>query len=327
MLQKFFKFLLPFLIPIMTFPTSAQDIRITLQLPLEHHLGANLKHWKHCVTQQTSDFDIQIFASAKLFKDDEVPLAVGSGAIEMGTASLTRFASFVPAVDAIYIPFLFDDPEKLKQASAPGSEIRTLLDKAILQATGARILWWQAFGRTVYLSKDKPLLLPDDIRGLRIRTFGNVAGWSIEKFGGFPILISGSKQYSAYLKGAVDGAITGITTVKVRNLHQVMRYMTLTYDSAIEFVTTINQKFFQSLPLQAQTILVKCAQKVEKILRDTIYSKETAALEALKTKMTVIDLNPAQRAYWQNKTESLINRFIMQGGDYAAKVIEAASKL
>ena len=81
----------------------AETIRVTLQLAETHPLGQNLTAWKTCVEGKTSDLDIQIFPSAQLYKDNQVPEAVGSGAIEMGTASLTRFAGTVPAVDAVYV--------------------------------------------------------------------------------------------------------------------------------------------------------------------------------------------------------------------------------
>ena len=162
---------------------SAETIRITLQLPEAHPLGVNLNAWKSCVEGKTNDLEIQIFPSAQLYKDKQVPEAVGSGAIEMGTASLTRFAGSVPAVDAIYVPFLLDSEAKVKRATAPGSEVRQILDRAVLKETNARVLWWQAYGRTVYLSKD-PIRVPADIKDKKVRTFGKLLGWTVEALGG-----------------------------------------------------------------------------------------------------------------------------------------------
>ena len=110
---------------------SADIIRVTLQLPETHPLGQNLTAWKTCV-EEKSDISVQIFPSAQLYKDNQVPEAVGSGAIEMGTASLTRFAGQVPAVDAVYVPFLLDSEKKVRKATAPGSEMRRILDDAVL---------------------------------------------------------------------------------------------------------------------------------------------------------------------------------------------------
>ncbi|MDJ0683859.1 MAG: TRAP transporter substrate-binding protein DctP [Alphaproteobacteria bacterium] len=302
---------------------SAETIRITLQLPETHPLGVNLNAWKQCVESADSDLQVQIFPSAQLYTDKQVPEAVGSGAIEMGTASLTRFAGSVPAVDAVYVPFLFDSEEKVKKATAPGSAVRAVLDKAVLEETGARILWWQAFGRTIYVSK-KPIRVPADIQDKKVRTFGKLLGWTVEALGGAPTLMSGSKQFLAYQQGAVDAGITGLTGAKSRKLYEVMPNMTLTFDSDIEFVAVMNEEFYQSLSAGKQKTVNDCGLKVEKELRDRIFQIETEALAYLKTKMNVIELTDPERAQWREATASVVERFVENGGQIAADVIAAA---
>ena len=94
--------------------TLAADVtlRISLQLPLKSHLGQNLVMFEQEVEEKSAGaIDVEIYDSAQLYKDKEVPAAVGSGAIEMGVASLTRYVGDVPAVDIFYQPFLFDTTE------------------------------------------------------------------------------------------------------------------------------------------------------------------------------------------------------------------------
>lgn len=302
---------------------SAETIRVTLQLPQTHPLGVNLDAWKSCVEAKTSDLDIQIFPSAQLYKDKQVPEAVGSGAIEMGSASLTRFAGSVPAVDAIYVPFLLDSEEKVKRATALGSALRRTLDRAVLSETNARILWWQAYGRTVYLSKD-PIRVPDDLKDKKVRTFGKLLGWTVEALGGAPTLMSGSKQFLAYQQGAVDAGITGLTAVKSRKLYEVMPNMTLSFDSDIEFVAVINEDFYQGLSDAKRNAIDSCARQVEAELRDSLLRIEAETLDFLRDKMTVIELTDAERVQWREATKSVVDRFIENGGDTAAAVIRAA---
>ena len=92
-------------------------LRLTLQLPLKSVLGQNVLMFKEEVEAATKgELEIQIFDSAQLYDDKDVPKAVGSGQIEMGVASLARYVGDVPAVDALYVPFLFDSAGKLKAA-------------------------------------------------------------------------------------------------------------------------------------------------------------------------------------------------------------------
>ena len=67
-------------------------LRISLQLPLKSHLGQNLVMFEKEVEEKSGgEIDVEIYDSAQLYKDKEVPAAVGSGSIEMGVASLTRY--------------------------------------------------------------------------------------------------------------------------------------------------------------------------------------------------------------------------------------------
>ena len=90
---------------------QAADVtmRISLQLPMKSHLGQNLLLFKEQVEKNSSgNIEVQIYDSAQLYKDKEVPSAVGSGSIEAGVASLTRYVGDIPAVDIFYQPFLLN---------------------------------------------------------------------------------------------------------------------------------------------------------------------------------------------------------------------------
>ncbi|MGB1515513.1 MAG: C4-dicarboxylate ABC transporter substrate-binding protein, partial [Paracoccaceae bacterium] len=81
-------------------PAFSADVtmRISLQLPMKSHLGQNLLLFKEQVEAKSNgDIEVQIYDSAQLYKDKEVPAAVGAGSIEAGVASLTRYVGDIPA--------------------------------------------------------------------------------------------------------------------------------------------------------------------------------------------------------------------------------------
>ena len=302
-------------------------LRVTLQLPLKHHLGQNMLEFKKEVEAKSGgDLKIEIFPSAQLYKDKEVPQAVSSGAIEMGIASLTRFAGTAPAVDIFYVPFMFDSPSKVKAATAPGSAIRKGLDGAILK-TGARILWWQAFGSAIILSKNPAIKLPADMAGKKVRVFGKTIGDTVTALKGAPTLMSGSKQFLAYQRGTVDAGMTGITAVKSRKLYEVMDNLTLTRHADIEFVVVINDKVWQGLSDKNKAIINAAAVRVEKELRDKMSSIEAAALEAVSDKINVIDLTKEERAEWKAATKPVVDAYIKRSGEVGAAMVKAAGEL
>ena len=163
-------------------PAFSADVtmRISLQLPMKSHLGQNLLLFKEQVEAKSNgDIEVQIYDSAQLYKDKEVPAAVGAGSIEAGVASLTRYVGDIPAVDIFYQPFLFDTEEKVRKAVAKGSEIRGPIDEAI-KGTGSTVLWWQAYGGAIMLSNGGPIANPEDMKGKKVRVFGKTLGQFVE---------------------------------------------------------------------------------------------------------------------------------------------------
>ena len=302
-------------------------IRVTLQLPETHSLGQNWMAFKNIIEEKSQgELTVQLFPSAQLFKDKEVPGAVGSGAIEAGSAFLGRFTGAVPAVDVVNLPFVFRDEAHLRASVATGSPMRNILDDAVVKETGAKVLWWQAFGRNVYLSNGTAVSTPKDLENKKVRTYGKVLGWTVEALGGAPTLMSGSKQFLAYQQGAVDVGMTGASAVKSRKLHEVMDHMTLSYDSAIEFVAVMNNDFFENLTPEHQQIVLDAAAEVEQQLRDAIYAEEEGIVDEMRNQMTVVELSPEERQQWVEATASVAERFVDDAGDTAARVLSAISK-
>ncbi len=302
-------------------------IRVTLQLPEKHSLGQNWLAFKKIVEAESGgELKVQLFPSAQLFKDKQVPEAVGSGAVEAGSAFLGRFAGSVPAVDVVNVPFLFNGEAELRAATSTGSKMRNILDAAVLKETGAKVLWWQAFGRNIYLSKGSAIRTPADLKGKKVRTYGKILGWTVQALGGDPTIMSGSKQFLAYQQGAVDVGMTGASAVKSRKLYEVMDHMTLSFDSAIEFVAVMNNKFFEGLSKKHQDIILAASKTVEKQLRDKIYSQEAAAVKDVMNKMTVVELTEAEIAQWRAATKSVVERYRKENGAPAAAVLKALGK-
>lgn len=303
-------------------------LRITLQLPLKSHLGQNLLVFKDEVEKISGgDIAVEIYDSAQLYKDNEVPQAVGSGAIEAGVASLTRYVGDVPAVDLFYVPFVLNSEDLVRKATAPGSPVRGPLDEAILE-TGARVLWWQAYGGCVLLSNGGPIKTPADLKNKKARVFGKTLGQWIEAAGGAPTLVSGSEQYIAYQRGTVDIGMTGVSGVKARRLWEVMDTITVTNNADIEFIVVMNEKFWQGLSDQRRQWITEAALKAEKDVRDAMSNIEAEAYaEAEKNGMAIYHPSDEEIAAWKAAAQPVVDEYLASSGDLGKKVYDAALAL
>ena len=260
-------------------------LRVTLQLPKTSHIGANLLQFKEEVERRAKGavaFDV--YDDSKLYKDNQVVGAVASGAIEMGITNYNQFSQAVPAIDIIGQPFLLNFDALVRAVTDPDREIRRILDKAVLEGTGTRVLWWQAYGSSVFFSKGRDTRRPAQITGQKIRVSGGMPVELVKRCEGIPRIISASKQHQAAKDGTVDMISTGITGVDFRKLWEVTDTVTRTEHAALEFVVIVNEKVWQSLPAQIQTIFVESARKVERDLRERMAEIEEKAYAFARAK-------------------------------------------
>jgi C4-dicarboxylate-binding protein DctP len=264
--------------------------------------------------------------SATLYKDKEVPGAVGSGAIEAGVASLTRYVGDAPVVDVFYMPFLLNSEEKVRAAVALGSPVRTAIETEVAK-TGGQILYWQAYGGAIMLSKGGPIKTPADMKGKKVRVFGKTLGDFVKAAGGAPTLISGSEQYLAYQRGTVDIGMTGVSGVKSRKLWEVMDTITVTNHADIEFVVVVNTKWWNGLSPELQGQIREAANVAQENVRDRMSAIEAEAYAAAKQNgMTIVELSDADLAAWKAVSQPVYDAYLKATGDLGQRVLDAAGQ-
>lgn len=63
----------------------ARTLRVTLQVNTKHPVGANIAYFEEQVEKSSNgQFKIELYDWAQLYKGNEVPEAVASGAVDMG---------------------------------------------------------------------------------------------------------------------------------------------------------------------------------------------------------------------------------------------------
>src|SRR5262249_9012723 len=154
--------------------------------------------------------------------------AVASGAIEMGVAGTYQFAKQIPEITIVEQPFLLNFEALLRAAVGPDSEMRALIDKAVLIVAGVRVLWWQPAGTAVVCSKGTDVGEPTAIAGQRVRVFSDITAALTRQCGGQPTIISTAKMHDAVKDGLVDLSMGAITSVEPRDLWKVADVVTVT---------------------------------------------------------------------------------------------------
>jgi C4-dicarboxylate-binding protein DctP len=308
---------------------AKKTLRVTLQLPLKSGPGQNIAKFKEEVERVSNGaLEVQIFDSSQLFEEKDVPSAVASGKIEIGVVALSGYRGTIPAVEVFSIPFLFNTDAKLRGAVAPASAIRGPLDAAI-DATGVRVLWWQAYGGNVLLTKgNQPLRTPDALEGRKVRVINPLLGQWVEANRGVAVEVTGGDQYVAYQRGTADVGVASLANIKTRKLWEVMDTITVANLAASEFLVVINTATFGGLSEAEQAILLTAARTAETSLRNEVALNEQEAIEvARQNKMTVYALDATELAAFRKSAEAVRNSFVISAGELGRQVLDAALSL
>jgi C4-dicarboxylate-binding protein DctP len=305
-------------------------LRITATGPITNHLGVNLVQFKKEVEKHSAgEISIEIFDNSRLYKDDQAVAAVTSGAIEMGTIGLSQFVREEPALELFTQPFLLNFEALVRAATDPDREVRKVLDKALLDRFGVRVLWLQSFGNSVFFSKGgRDARTPAGIQGQKVRSWAKNMSRFTTACGGTPVVVSSSKLFQAAKDGSVDMVMSGITMVDTRELWKVMDTVTRTEHAVLEFAVVINEKVWQSLGDRHKAVITAAGREAERELRQTIAAIEEKAYAFARSKdMKVYDLTPNEVAEWRACSAEVMDEFMDTAGETGRRLMEAYGKL
>jgi C4-dicarboxylate-binding protein DctP len=317
------------LLPVGGVDAQQLKLKANLQTPLFTTYGKSMVRFKEEVERRSkSAITIEIFDKAQLYRDEQVVGAVSSGAVDIGTTATQQFAYGAPAVAVIDLPFLFNFRALIDTAARPGSEIRKLIDEAILAKLGVRVLWWQPLGDTVFYSKGRHVADPERLKEQRVAVPSKPLEELIRRCGGLPTSLSVQKFQDAIGGGTLDMAMASFAAFQTLNLSTVTDTITYTAHAPLEFLLVINEKTWQSLSPSHRDIMADAARSVEREVREQLSKLEVEISKMATDKgIKIRRLTPDQVAEWRACSADLVADYMDKNGDLARRLMAAYSKL
>jgi TRAP-type C4-dicarboxylate transport system substrate-binding protein len=263
-----------------------------------------------------------------LFNDYQVVDAVSAGAVDIIMTAAQQFSYRAPLVGILDQPFLFNFRALMSAAAMPGSEIRKLIDEAILAEIGARVLWWHPLGNNVLFSKGRDVADAERLKDQRVASPGKLPGEFIAWCGGKPAVLTVEKFQAAFKAGEVDMAVLGFGALASFGLWQFTDTVTFTHHSPIVFFLVISEKTWTSLSPAHRAAIAQTASKVEIEIHGHQFASEARARAFAKTKNVQLqELTPDQVAEWRACSAGMLADYMDKNGDGARKLMAAYGKL
>jgi TRAP-type C4-dicarboxylate transport system substrate-binding protein len=312
--------------------TSAQQVKLkaALQVPITELLfGRSLAEFKKEVEEATRNaVTIEIFDNGKPYTDNQILGAVTSGAMELGVVGFNQFADKMPAIAMLDQPFLFNFDALTNAAFAPGSQLRAVIDKALLDSMGVRVLWWQPIGNQLIYSKGQDVASPRQIKDKKMRVISDTNAKFIKLCGGQPTNMPVLQMNESMKDGRIDMAMSGIAALLSRDMWKVSDTVTLTYHSPLEYLLITTEKTWQALPPAHRAAITDVVKRLEPKIRERAAESEQAVYTVAREKgMKIVELAPHQVAEWRACSSDVLVQYMETSGETGSRLMAAYGRL
>lgn len=194
---------------------------------------------------------IDIYPSQQLGTERELVELLQIGSLGITKVSSGVIEGFVPVHKVFGLPYLFrDENHRFKVLEGEiGKQILLSSEKYWLRGLG----YYDAGSRSFY-SKNKPILQPSDLAGLKVRTMESpTAVRMIQQMGGSATPIAWGELYTALQQGVVDAAENNPPSFYLSRHYEVCKYYSLDEHTSVPDVLLISTIIWNDLsPLEQQ---------------------------------------------------------------------------
>jgi C4-dicarboxylate-binding protein DctP len=232
---------------------------------------------------------VEIFPSGRLAGQVSSVQQVRKGTIQIADISSGVLASlYYKPLEILDMPYLFSSRATARMVLDNENPFTKKLIEDCAKKTGIRILSLGPFGFRHMTNNVRQIRMPDDMRGLKMRTMEIRPHMKLmESCGARPIPIPWLELYTSLQTRVVDGEETTLQNIMMGKLYQVQKHLTLTGHVMGVGAFLCNEKWYQSLPDELKTALIE-AEKVARLTYDGFGELlDTMALEKLKSEIEV----------------------------------------
>jgi C4-dicarboxylate-binding protein DctP len=241
---------------------------------------------------------VEVYPNSQLYKDNEEMEALQLGSVQMLAPSLAKFGPLgVREFEVFDLPFIIPSKDALKKVTT-GPVGKGLLAK--LDAKGIVGLGYWDNGFKV-MSANKPLHVPADFRGLKMRIQSSkVLEAQMRALGAVPQVMAFSEVYQGLQTGVVDGTENPPSNMYTQKMHEVQKHATLSDHGYIGYALIANKRFWDGLPADVRTALTKASDEATEYANSIAGKENEDALEAMKKagKTQFYTLKPEEREQW-----------------------------
>ncbi|WP_313084842.1 DctP family TRAP transporter solute-binding subunit [Pseudomonas sp.] len=307
-----------------SFSTMAREYSVSTVLSDAFPWGQAAQKWADLVQERSKgEITLRVYPNAQLVAGDQTKefSAMRSGLIDMAVGSTINWSPQVTELNLFSLPFLMADSTDLDAVTGGEAGKQAF---AAIENRGIVPLAWGENGFREISNSVKPVKMPADLKGLKIRVVGSpLFQDTFTALGANPTQMSWADAKPALTTGAVDGQENPLSVFDVARVDQVgQKYLTLWHYMADPLIFAVNQRVWKGLPEADRELLQQAAIDAGKWEIELSRSSEAKRLEDIRSRgVEVTELSEAEHQAFVDATRSVHEKWAPKIGN---DLVEAA---
>lgn len=284
-------------------PAASGDV-ITINVGYENATtepaAKAVEKWKELVEEKSGgSIVLELFPNSALGKKTDLidQMIMGENVITVADGAFLADYG-VPDFGIFYAPFMFDNWDE-EWAVIDSDWYAGLCDQLAANG-GLRVL----SSNWIYGSRDimsiKPITLPEDLKGLKLRVSSNdLSITSFNDLGAASVGMDMGDVYQALQAGTIDAVENPVVSLANRSFQEVAKYVVRDGHILATSMWVCGESFYASLTEEQQQILCECADEAGLYNNELQDAATEEALQILADAgVTVTELTDEQKAAW-----------------------------
>lgn len=269
-----------FVLPAQAGENAKYMVKFGHVLNTSHHYQATAIKWKELVEEKSEGrINVEVYPGGQLGGERDLLEGLQYNTLQAAFIGGT-IANVEPKFYVLDMPFVFanhaDSRRKLN------GELGRKLFEALPQHGIKGLAWTESGFRNITNSK-KPIKLPSDLQGLKIRVPENQAYVATFKsLGVNPTPIAFPELFTALEQGVVDGQENPIPIIYSSKFQEVQNHLSMTGHLYGPGPMLMNLGFYDSLPADLQKAIDEASEEARSFQADLIDKQEQQMLNELE---------------------------------------------
>ncbi len=278
-------------IPVLTacqHQTEKQIIRVGHNQSNVHPTHIGMQAFEKYVEAHLGDkYDVEVFPSELLGSQNEMVQLTQTGAITFVVASNSLLETFSKDYSIFNLPYLFSSSEAYHAAMDDPAVYGPIFEST--KQSGIQALTWIDAGSRSFYTIDRPIMKPEDLKGLKIRVQQSPTNVKMmELLGGSATPMGFGEVYTALQSKMLDGAENNEMALKDNGHGDVCKYYSYDLHQMIPDFFLVNSSFWEALSAEDRAVFEEACKVMNQVEREAwskgieeakIYAKEKQGVQ------------------------------------------------